>query len=48
MDLTLYYGVYERGINKEAILGHAGYLKPCHLSYVIEDHIQKAKFKTES
>ena len=41
MDPALYNRVYGDGINKETILGHAGYLKPCHLYYTIENHIQR-------
>ena len=39
MNPTLYYKVYGRGIDKEVILGHIRYFKPCHLPYIIKNYI---------
>ena len=48
MDPILHYRVYRGEINKEAILEYIKYFKPCHLYYIIKDHVWRAKFKIKN
>ena len=48
MDLTLHNKVYRDRINKEIILEYTEYLKPCHLHYIIENHIRRVRPKIKS
>ena len=48
MDPTLHNKVYGGGINKEIILGHTEYFKPCHLYYIIKNYVRRVKFKIKS
>ena len=48
MDPALHNRVYGDRINKETILEHTEYLKPCHLHCTIENHVRRVGFEARS
>ena len=48
MDPTLYYKIYREGVDEQFILRYIKYVKPRYLYNLVENYVQRNKFKIES